>query len=362
MRASPADQWPKLTKRKQALRITRIVVLTVLVFSILVAFLVSMMVTTYVLAPLSTDPKAPSIVFIVHRGASDRQIGEDLQNRGLIRKAFGFVLAARIEHVAGKMVAGTYEFSPSQTPRAIAVAIALGRTAEDFVTVPEGFTLKQIAARLAAKGMVDEQVFLNLATNHGKSIRIGGFTPPSNDLEGFLFPDTYRVPRGTTVQGVIDLMVGEFATRVLPLDNRYLASHPAKIGPMITMASLVEREAEVDGDRPKIAGVLWNRLNKGMKLECDATIEYALPEHKARLFYKDLRVNSPYNTYLHGGLPPTPIANPGIKSIEAALDPSHSSNLYYVARPDGTHIFTNTLAAHLKAVAFVQSLRSKNKH
>ena len=140
----------------------------------------------------------------------------------------------------------------------------------------------------------------------------------------------------------------------LSLDNGYLAKNPGKLGNTMKMASLVEGEAEVDGDRPKIAAALSNRLNIGMRLQCDASIEYILPSHKKRLYYKDLKVDSPYNTYLHAGLPPTPIDNPGVPSILAAMHPSKAGYLFYVARPDGTHIFSDTLSEHDKAIAMLR--------
>jgi len=347
------------TKPKRPVRVVRIAVFLVIAFTLVLATLVSMMAVTSILSPLSQDPNAPTVVVVVHRGATDRQIGELLMEKQVIRKAVGFTLGARLEHVNGKMVAGTYEVSPAMTPRAIAVMMALGRTAEDFVTIPEGFTVRRIAARLAARHMADEHRLLDLAINQGRSFRIGKTAAPDKNLEGYLFPDTYRIPKGTTERGILQMMLTEFASRVLPLDNQYLAKHPDKLSGVVKMASLVEREAEVDGDRPKIASALENRLRRGMKLECDATIEYALPVYKKRLFYKDLKVDSAYNTYLHGGLPPTPIASPGIPSIEAAIHPAVSGYLYYVARPDGTHIFSDTLDAHNRAVAEVRALRPK---
>lgn len=313
---------------------------------------------TYVLTPVSSDSKAPVVVVIVPRGATDRRIGEILENDGLIRRALGFLLAARIEGVNGKMVAGTYEFSPSMTPRAMAVAIALGRTADDELTIPEGYTVRQIGERLAEKQMADERVFLSLALTQGRTFTVNGFTPPSVDLEGYLFPDTYTIPHGTPERGIIEMMLNEFAAHALAADGGFLASHPQKIAPTVKLASLVEREAEVESDRPKIAAALLNRLRRGMRLECDASVEYGLPTYKTRLYYKDLKIDTPYNTYLHPGLPPTPIANPGMASIEAALHPAQVSYLYYVARDDGshTHIFSDTLAEHKSAIARIRAL------
>jgi len=327
--------------------------LTLVAFAVAMALIIGMIASTFVLSPLSRDPKSPVVVVVVRHGMSDRQIGDLLQAKHLLRRAAGFPLAARIEGVNGKMVAGTYEFRASMTPRAMAWAIALGRTAQDFVTIPEGFTVRQIAKRLAARHMVDEHVFLTLATTEGDSFQIGQMGAPKN-LEGYLFPDTYRIPEGTSERGIIQMMLAGFDSRVLTLGSGYLAKNPGKLGDTVKLASLIEGEAEVDGDRPKIAAALRNRLSIGMRLQCDASIEYILPSHKKRLYYKDLKVDSPYNTYLHAGLPPTPIDNPGVPSILAAMHPSKASYLFYVARPDGSHIFSDTLKQHDKAIAMLR--------
>jgi UPF0755 protein len=344
------------TRLRPSTRVLRVVALTVVILTIGIVLIVAALEATYVLSPLSTDPKSPLVLVIVPRGATDRQIGQILQSRGLIHDSAGFVLGARIEGVSGKMVAGTYEFSADMTPRAMAVAVALGRTAEDLVVIPEGFTERQIARRLAARHMVDEQQFLTLARTAGRTFDADGFVPPDNNLEGYLFPATYRIPRGTSERGIITMMLDKFRASVLPLDSA-LAAQPRRLKTIVTMASLVEREAGVDADRPKIAAALYNRLRIGMRLQCDATVDYGLPVYKTRLTDKDLKIDTPYNTYMHKGLPPTPIASPGIPSIEAALNPAHVGYLYYVARRDGshTHIFSATLEEHYRAVAKVRA-------
>ena len=311
---------------------------------------------TKALAPLATDKTARTVLVTVPRGASARQIGELLAQRHVVRYAAGFALAARLEGVGDKMRSGRYELSPAMPPRQIAQLIALGHTASDFVTVPEGYTVAQIANRLAEHDLAPEDEFLTLARTRGRTFHVAGWTPPNDNLEGYLFPDTYRVPRGTTARQVIELMLGNFGHRVLAPHQADFARYPGGLAAAITLASLVEREAETDADRPLIASALDNRLRQGMRLQCDATVQYALPEHKSRVLYRDLRVDSPYNTYLHAGLPPTPIASPGMPSIEAALHPAKTAYLYYVARPDGSHIFSATLAEHDRARAQLRSV------
>jgi UPF0755 protein len=324
---------------------------------IAVALAAALGITMSVLSPVTTNKAAPFVLVAVPSGANAKSIGALLAHRHLVRRAFGFVLAARLEGVADKMRAGRYEISPAMPPRQIAALIALGKTASDVVTIPEGYTVAQIARRLAQQHMADEKTFLTLAQTQGRTFRADAFQPPDDNLEGYLYPDTYRIPKGTSERDIITLMLRGFDKRVVEPNAATLGHYPGGLAAAVNLASLVEREAEVPRDRSLIAAALTNRLKKGMRLECDATVQYALPQHKARLFYADLRVNSPYNTYLHSGLPPTPICNPGLPSIEAALHPAAVDYLFYVARPDGSHIFSRTLAEHDRAIAQIHALQ-----
>lgn len=312
-------------------------------------------------SPVSTDKSARMVLVAIPPRSSARQIGEILARKKLVRKATGFVLAAKWAGVGGKMKAGRYELSPYMTPREIAMKMAFGLTAQDYITIPEGFTVAQIARRLAEHHMADEAKFLALARTKGRSFRSVGFQPPNDNLEGYLFPDTYRISKGTTESEIITQMLRDFDQHVLTgADKALIAQYPGGLAAAVNLASLVEREAETDADRPLIAATLSNRLKRGMRLQCDATVQYALPQHKTRLLYSDLRVDSPYNTYKYAGLPPTPICNPGLPSIEAALKPASVDYLFYVAKPDGSHIFSATLAEHDHAVAQMRALRQRN--
>ncbi len=330
-----------------------------LVVALLLAVAVggALMMTTSALSPVSTDKHAPTVLVTIPAGADAKTIGALLARKRLVRRGLGFVLAARLEGVAGKMKAGRYELSPAMPPRQIADLIALGLTASDIVVIPEGYTVAQTAHRLAQRHMADERVFLHLAQTQGRTFQTAGFQPPDADLEGYLYPDTYRIPKGTDERGIISQMLHNFQRRVLATEGPAVARHPGGLAAAVTLASLVEREAEVDRDRPLIAAALTNRLAQGMRLQCDATVQYALPRHKARLMYADLKVDSPYNTYTHAGLPPTPICSPGLPSIDAALHPADVDYLFYVARPDGSHIFSRTLAEHDRAIAQLRAAR-----
>ena len=307
-----------------------------------------------ILRPNGSRAGAHKVIVNLAPGESVSRIGRILQQRHVVRSAEGFVLAARLEGVENRLVAGRYELSPAMSPTQLAQLIAAGATADDFVTIPEGFTAAQVASRLARHGIGSGIQDRELVFWGGKKFVMGSYHPGPN-LEGYLFPDTYRFPVGTTASDAITEMLDNFQNKVR--DTGLLELAPGQIRSTIILASLVEKEAEVDGDRPLIAAVLKNRLRLGMRLDCDATIQYTLPAHRTRLFYTDLKHPGPYNTYLHGGLPPTPIANPGLASIRAALAPAHVGYLYYVARANGTHIFTDSLADHDRAI---RSLRSNN--
>jgi len=307
-----------------------------------------------VFMPMSGNPKAPLVDVTIPRGATVPEIGALLKAKGLIRSTHGFTLWCKLNHLDVKMVAGTYQLSPHMPPNQIAELIALGNQDISLVTIPEGFTVRQIAARLSAHGGGSESVFIKLASTQGKSFATKQLHLPSQNLEGYLFPDTYTFPHGTTERQAIAQMLDDF-THKIDQESPGLASRPADLARVVTMASLVEREAEVDADRSLIAGVFYHRLKINMPLDCDATIQYALPEHKSRLLFRDLKVESPYNTYVHHGLPPTPIANPGLPSLKAALHPAATQALYYVAGPTGRHIFTNTMAQHDRVIAYLRA-------
>ena len=207
------------------------------------------------------------------------------------------------------------------------------------MTIPEGFTAAQIAGRLQEAGVGPAATF---ARNFMQQRLLVDGTRTKN-LEGFLFPSTYLVPLGASPQEVAAPMVAEFF-KELPRDarQRSRALH-VTVPQAVTVASLVEREAKSEIDRPRIAEVIYNRLRLGMPLQVDASIEYALPHHKSQLSFEDLKIDSPYNTYQRVGLPPTPIANPGRPSLEAALHPSKGQDLYYVYCGNGRHVFAKTL-------------------
>jgi len=278
---------------------------------------------------------------VVARGSTFADIASQLQSAGVIASAELFRLYAKAGHADTQARAGEFRFTPHQTPAEILRQLQTGGAQiAKWVTIPEGFTAKQIAAQLQSEGFGDAATYEN-AFMHD-TIAIDGFR--TKNMEGYLFPDTYLMPLDASPPSVEAIMSSQFRKELPPDTARKARARGLTVLQIITLASLIEREAKADDERPLMAGVYYNRLRLGMPLEVDATIEYALPQHETVITYSDLRLDSPYNTYLHQGLPPTPIANPGRPSLIAALNPRPSDYLYYVYKGHGHHAFAKTLA------------------
>jgi UPF0755 protein len=294
----------------------------------------------------SHPPIASQIV--INRGESFAEIGRQLAAEGIISNVLTFRLLAHLRGKEAAVRAGEYRFTPHLTQDQVLRALVTGGAqVAAWITIPEGFTAEQIARRLQAAGVGRSSVFLHDFMR--ERLVVAGV--PTKNLEGFLFPSTYLVPLGASPSQVAALMTTEFFKQLPPdAASRARALH-VSVPQAVAVASLVEREAKSEVDRPKIAGVIYNRLRLGMPLQVDAAIEYALPEHKSELSFADLKIDSPYNTYVHAGLPPTPIANPGQPSLAAAFHPAKSDDLYYVYCGNGRHVFDTTLAGHQANVA-----------
>lgn len=285
---------------------------------------------------------------VIPRGATFGDIAAQLADNGVIGNALSFRILARARHEDEAVHAGAYRFPPNQTAAEVLQALLTGgaQTAA-WVSIPEGFTAIQIAERLHEAGVGQaaalSQYFLSTA------ITVDGSR--TKNLEGYLFPSTYLVPLDATPVQIEKQLTDEFFKQLPPDAPQRAKALGISVPQGVVVASLVEREAKVDADRPMIAGVIFNRLKQKMPLQVDATIEYALPSHKADLSLADLKIDSPYNTYKVTGLPPTPIANPGRPSLEAAFHPSKTEMLYYVYCGNGRHVFSKTLAEHQANVA-----------
>ena len=280
-------------------------------------------------------------------GRNVRQIARQLEQEGIIRDVPKFVMASRLLRAANRLQAGVYEFGPEYSEIEVLLALKHGRVAGRTVTVPEGYRATQIAAILSGVLDIPAATFMDLVYDPALASSLGVSAP---SLEGYLHPETYRIRLDATPGQVVVRMVD--ATMHL-FDSRKTAraeSLGMSVNEVLTLASIIEMEAMFDRERPLISAVYHNRLEHGWRLEADPTVRYAIGKFHRKLYYKDLEVDSPYNTYRHTGLPPGPICSPGWASIEAALYPTPGSRDYFfVANGDGTHTFSETFAQHVKA-------------
>ncbi len=282
----------------------------------------------------------------IGKGMSARAIGEALERQGLVRSAQVFEWTVRWRGVAGDLEAGTYRIAGTSTTRQIAAALLNAPIQTHRVTIPEGLTRHQIAGLMQREIELDSTRFVALAED---AALLAEFGVDAGSLEGYLFPETYFFDAHTTEEATIRRMVAEFGKVFSDSLTRQLATVGLDLHQAVTLASIVELEAVADDERPIIAAVFHRRLKLNRLLESCATIEYALGVHKERLNNADLRVDSPFNTYIHRGLPPGPIGNPGLASLRATLFPADTDYLYFVARGDGRHIFSHTHVEHSRA-------------
>ena len=275
--------------------------------------------------------------------SSLRAAAESLAKAGLIKSPTFFRLYARIRGGDRQIRSGTYELKKNLGYGTIFDALTQGKGLVRTVTIPEGFSVKQVVRAVAAKLQVPPESVEVAVRDSALRSRVGA---SAATLDGYLFPDTYTLPEGSTARDAVDLMVKRFEQVWTPQWTARLDSIQLSRNQALTLASIVEKEAKLPAERPVIAGVYMNRLRSGMLLQADPTVQYALPEHQVRLLYKHLRVKSDYNTYMRKGLPPGPIASPGKPSIVAALYPATVPYRYFVAFPDGHHEFRATQAQH----------------
>lgn len=285
---------------------------------------------------------------IVPRGSTFHDIADQLVSKGVIGNAFVFRLYAKLNHRDTQVRAGEYKFARGLTQSDVLDRLLTGGAQiARWVTFPEGFTARQIATRLQNEGFGPAAEFSDAFLHD--TIAIDG--ERTKNLEGYLFPSTYLLPIGATPRQVEQIMTSQFFRELPPDARRKASAHHLTIPQVVTLASLVQQEGKADSERPLIAGVIYNRLRLGMPLQVDASLEYTFPEHRTVILNRDLQTDSPYNTYKHVGLPPTPIANPGGPSLAAAFDPKASEYLYYVYKGNGHHAFAKTLAEHQANVA-----------
>lgn len=288
----------------------------------------------------------PSRLVLIKPGDSQEAIGAKLLRAGVIRSLPAWKLRAR---GAAAAQPGSYRVSSADSVDELLRRFAAAETADVRVTFPEGFTLNQCAERAAARGISTRTAYLAAATAANPAAASWKLKA-TDSLEGYLFPDTYLVPLPASAEALVAMQIHRFDDIWAKIDGEAKRGSRSQHEIVVT-ASLIERETRHDDERARIAGVIANRLRRGMRLQIDATVLYALGAHKDRVLYRDLEVDSPYNTYKVSGLPPGPICCPGRPSLEAALSPEQHDYLYYVLGPDGRHVFTRTLAEHNAAKA-----------
>ncbi len=292
-----------------------------------------------------------SEVFLeIPRHANTNQVANLLADSGVLHSRLPLILYLRFTNLGRHIKAGEYRFAEPETPKQIAQRLIRGDITFRSITVPEGLTAHEIIDLLAKNGLGDPDKMEHLLL---RTDWIRDWDPKARNLEGYLFPETYRFGRKVDPETVIKTMVHQFRLRM----SKIIALNPVPAGSslrnIVILASMIEKEVKKPQEGPLVASVLMNRLERGMPLSCDATIIYALKlagTYQGRLGKADLALKSPYNSYLHSNLPPGPISNPGETSLRAALNPARTDYLYYVSRNDGTHQFSRDLASHQNAV------------
>jgi UPF0755 protein len=284
---------------------------------------------------------------LVPRGATLRVAAESLEKAGVVNNATAFRLYGMLRRSDRSIRAGTYVFKRPVSWGEVLDDLRGGKALEHAITIPEGWSLLQIVPQLARVLEVPADS-VQAAVRDTALLR--ALDIPTPTLEGYLFPDTYVFPAGTTARAAVRVMVDRFQRVWQPGWNQRLQTLAMSRHDAMALASIVEKEARIPEERPVIAAVYLNRLKTGMLLQADPTVQYAHGRHVARVLYKDLEIDSPYNTYKYKGLPPGPIASPGRPAILAALNPANVPYTYFVAYPDGHHEFTTNFAAHSIAV------------
>jgi UPF0755 protein len=283
-------------------------------------------------------------------GTSTHQIFERLATSGVVRDASLAETYYRVFHRGRALRAGEYDFNGRESLDAVIGRIVRGEVVRHAVTIAEGLTKEEIFKIFLGQGIGTPQGFARASRETGL---LSWVSPEYNDLEGFLFPDTYFVTRSTPTRQVLFEMIKNFERHFGPRLRQRMEDRGVTLLQTVTVAALVEKETAIASERPHVASVYWNRLRLGMRLQCDPTVIYALARDgkwNGRLRHSDLEYDSPYNTYRYAGLPPGPICNPGGASLSAAADPAATPDLYFVARGDGGHYFSTTYEEHLRSI------------
>lgn len=334
-------------KKKKKIRVFRLLIV-IFVFLAIVATVGNLY---YKRASKAVDPKTnKEIIVEIPEGSRAKDISTILRDKKLIRNKRVFISNVKNSKNAEKVKAGKYKLSQNMDNKAIIDKLVAGKVYQDGikVTFPEGSVSTDIVEKLVKRGLGKRETYVSLFRNPKEFSK--KYTFLSNNkittLEGFLYPETYFFKKGTSEKQVFEKMLAEFEKKYNKNIMPIVEKNKLDFYDTIIMASIVEKEAINDEDRDTIAGVFYNRLDKKMKLQSDAVLQYGLPERKSRVLYKDLKVETPYNLYLNAGLPPTPVANPGLESLMAAASPKKTDYLYFVTGTDGKNYYSKTFEEH----------------
>ncbi len=326
-------------------------VIPTILFSPIIAFI------SYALlfSPLTLDN---SVQLQVLPGTGLNKVALDLQEKGVIRSSLGIKLLARWNQQSDRIQAGHYQFRGSASPEEILARLVAGDVEKVSLTVPEGFTLQQIVDRIAKKGFGDRDKLLQLAYD---ADFIHSLQIDAASLEGYLFPETYLFAPGIGEKALLKMMVEQFRGHINKDLEKKAKDLQLSLHQWVTLASIIEKETGIVKEMPLISSVFHNRLKRNIPLQTDPTVIYGIKNFDGNLTRKHLETPSPYNTYLNRGLPPGPIASPGLAALEAAVNPAQTKYFYFVATGDGGHRFSKTLKEHNAAVKEYLAQRRKNR-
>ncbi|MCC3143710.1 endolytic transglycosylase MltG [Halanaerobium sp. Z-7514] len=319
---------------------------------LIVILIMAVFIRAYSLLEAVNEKDQSEEIVEIRAGMSGREISNLLAEEGLIKSADAFYILIRLRNL--NLRSGHYNFSPADDAFTIAESLVRGDEIQFQLTIPEGFTIREIIERLynLERPDYEREKLAEAFNNYALELDFKEAELEREEIielaEGLVIPDTYRFPLGFSEEQLVRALLNNFNQRRLPSLREAAAESKFDAYQLLIIASLIETEGKVERENELIASVIYNRLEIGMPLQLDATVQYVLAERKTRLFYVDLEVESPYNTYQINRLPPAPIANPGDKAILAAVEPAESDYLFYFAREDGSHVFTESYQEHLE--------------
>ncbi|MCZ6512564.1 MAG: endolytic transglycosylase MltG [Nitrospinae bacterium] len=321
-------------------------VIVILAVMLVTGIIFAAFVYQYATTPASASPDEQ--VVEIKPGMTLKKVAHFLADKELLKEPSNFMLYTYLQGEQNRIQAGEYRLSPSMPPREILEALTSGMAVLYVVTIPEGYRITEIADLLEAKGLAEKAAFIEATRNQEL---LDSMHIPSGSLEGYLYPETYRFSKAAGARRIVQTLLDTFKERVLqPERVQQVEAMQFTFHEIVTLASLIEKETGLGKERKLISSVFHNRLIKKMRLQTDPTVIYAMADFDGNIRKKDLSIDSPYNTYKHFGLPPGPIASPGLESIQAAMNPEESAFLYFVSRKNGSHQFSTNYKDHTRAV------------